>query len=58
MGLPILGYIHNMQTISRQMIKDYHNSNYVGENIIVCAAGNIDHEVLHQAVERYIPVQR
>jgi predicted Zn-dependent peptidase len=30
MGLPILGYIHNMQTISRPMIQEYHNQNYVG----------------------------
>jgi predicted Zn-dependent peptidase len=49
MGLPILGYIHNMQTISRNMIQDYHNENYVGENIIVTGAGNIDHDVLHDA---------
>jgi predicted Zn-dependent peptidase len=49
MGLPILGYLHNMKTISRNMIQDYHNTNYVGDNIIVAAAGNIDHDVLHQA---------
>lgn len=49
MGLPILGYIHNMQTISRNMINDYHNDNYVGNNIIVAAAGNIDHDLLHEA---------
>jgi predicted Zn-dependent peptidase len=43
MGLPILGYLHNMQTISRDMIVNYHNENYVGENIIVVAAGDVDH---------------
>lgn len=43
MGLPILGYLQNMQTISRDMIQEYHNQNYVGENIIVAAAGDIDH---------------
>lgn len=43
MGLPILGYIHNMKTISKDMIEHYHNENYVGNNIIVTAAGNIDH---------------
>lgn len=47
-----------MQTISRQMIVDYHADNYVGENIIVAAAGNINHEELHQACERYIAVPK
>jgi predicted Zn-dependent peptidase len=29
-GLPILGDLKNMQTISREMIEQYHNENYVG----------------------------
>lgn len=47
-----------METISRSMIQQYHNSNYVGENIVVAAAGDIDHEVLHQACERFIAVPK
>jgi predicted Zn-dependent peptidase len=47
-----------MQTISRQLICDYHADNYVGENIIVAAAGNFDHQELHQACERYIAVPK
>lgn len=49
-GLPILGDIRNMETINREMIEDYHNQNYVGENIYIVAAGNIDHQELVQAV--------
>lgn len=30
MGLPILGSIQNMQTISKEMIEKYHSDNYVG----------------------------
>ena len=44
MGLPILGSIQNMQTISKENIVDYHNQNYVGENIILVAAGPINHD--------------
>ena len=40
------------------MICEYHADNYVGENIIVAAAGNFDHDVLHQACERYIAVAK
>lgn len=43
-GLPILGDIKNMETISRDMIKEYHETNYVGENIIVVAGGDVQHE--------------
>lgn len=50
-GLPILGDIANMETISREMIEQYHNENYVGENIIVVADGDINHDELVKAVE-------
>ena len=42
-GLPILGDIKNMQTISRDMIQDYHDTNYVGDNIYFVASGDINH---------------
>ena len=58
MGLPILGYIHNMQTISRGMIIDYHNNNYIGNNIIVVASGDINHQELVDFVERSFKVQK
>ena len=46
MGLPILGFIQNMQTISKEMIESYHRENYVGDNIILVAAGPINHDEL------------
>jgi predicted Zn-dependent peptidase len=49
-GLPILGDIANMETITKEMIEQYHNQNYVGENIIVVAEGNINHDELVTAV--------
>ena len=54
MGLPILGYIHNMQTISKDMIENYHRENYVGSNIILVAAGPINHNELVEATQKYI----
>ena len=50
-GLPILGDIRNMQTINRDMIQQYHDKNYVGDNIYVVAAGDINHDELAAAVE-------
>lgn len=41
MGKPILGRISNLVNIKREMIVDFHNRNYVGENIIVIGVGDI-----------------
>ena len=40
-----------MQTISRDMIQEYHDKNYVGDNIYLVAAGDINHDELVTAVE-------
>lgn len=58
MGLPILGSIQNMQTISKEMIEHYHNQNYVGDNIILVAAGPIDHSQLVHFTQEYIKVPK
>jgi len=44
MGLPILGSIHNIQNISRDMVVEYHDNYYKGENIVVVGTGSLDHE--------------
>lgn len=41
-----------MQTISRDMIANYHSQQYVGENIVVVAAGDLDHAEVVEAVEK------
>ncbi len=58
MALPILGSIYNMETISKQMIEQYHNQNYVGEKIILVATGPINHNQLIQFVEKHIKVPK
>lgn len=58
MGLPILGSIGNMRTISRDMIADYHDKNYVGSNMIVVGCGPIDHQRLLDYVNKYIKVSK
>lgn len=57
-GLPILGDIRNMQTISRDMIQDYHDRHYVGSNIYLVAAGDINHDELVACVEESFPLPR
>lgn len=46
MGLPILGIIENIYKISRDMIVEFHNRMYYGENLIIVGTGNIEHQQL------------
>lgn len=53
MGLPILGKINNIYSITRDNVVDYHNKNYFGENIMIVGAGNHDHEALCDFVNKH-----
>lgn len=53
MGLPILGVIENIYKISRDMIVDFHNRMYYGENMMVVGTGNIDHDQLVDLTEQH-----
>ena len=39
MGQPILGEIDNIYQITRDMVVDFHSTNYFGENIVICGTG-------------------
>ena len=56
MGLPILGKIQNMYSITRDMIVDYHRSNYYGKNVTVIGVGNVNHNELTELSEKYFGV--
>ena len=43
MGLPILGIIENIYKISRDMIVEFHNRMYYGENLVIVGTGNVEH---------------
>ena len=44
MGLPILGEIDNIHQISREMIVDFHQRMYYGDNMIIVATGSVNHD--------------
>ena len=43
MGQPILGDIDNIYQINRDMVVDFHSTNYYGENMCIIGTGNVDH---------------
>ena len=45
-GRTILGTVDSVQSFSPGTIRDYMERNYVGDQMVVCAAGNVDHETL------------
>ena len=53
MGHPILGDIDNINSITRDMIVQYHHNNYFGENMVVVATGNVKHDDIVDMAEKY-----
>ena len=45
-GRTILGTVESVKSFSPGTIRDYMERNYVGDQMVVCAAGNVDHDAL------------
>ena len=45
-GRTILGTVESVKSFSPATIRDYMERNYVGDQMVVCAAGNVDHDSL------------
>jgi predicted Zn-dependent peptidase len=52
LGRPVIGTAEVISSIPRDAIAGYHDSMYVPANIVVAAAGNIEHERIVGLVER------
>jgi predicted Zn-dependent peptidase len=52
LGRPVIGRADVISSIPRETIASYHASMYVPANIVVAAAGNIEHERIVELVER------
>jgi predicted Zn-dependent peptidase len=53
MGLPILGEIDNIHKISRDMIVGFHQRMYYGENMVIVATGNVEHQMVVDLSEQH-----
>jgi predicted Zn-dependent peptidase len=52
LGRPIIGRADVISSVSVPDIKAYHDQRYVGSNIVIAAAGNIDHAQLVELAKR------
>ena len=59
LGLPVIGTADVVSNVPPAAVKAYHESRYVGPNIVVAAAGNLEHEPLVHAIQtRFAPLSR
>lgn len=54
LGRSILGTTESIETMTQKQVMDYYKRNYSGGNLIVAAAGNIDHSELVEAVGKLL----
>ncbi len=54
LGRPVIGTAEVISSVSRRSIQSYHRSMYVPANIVVAAAGNLDHDRLVELVQRSV----
>ncbi|MFN2466684.1 MAG: M16 family metallopeptidase [Gaiellaceae bacterium] len=52
LGRPVIGTAEVISSISRRAIASYHRSAYVAGNIVLAAAGNLEHERLQALLHR------
>ncbi len=51
LGKPILGTSASVEAMTQKQISEYYRERYSGSNLIVAAAGNVDHSELVEAVQ-------
>ena len=42
LGQPVLGIRENIGAISQGILKEFHENNFVGKNLVVVGAGNVN----------------
>jgi len=52
LGRPVIGTRDVISSVSRRALAAYHRSMYVGGNVVVAAAGNLEHNQVVRIVER------
>jgi predicted Zn-dependent peptidase len=50
LGRPVIGTAEVISSVSRRALMSYHRGAYVGPNVVLAAAGNVDHERIVSAL--------
>jgi predicted Zn-dependent peptidase len=57
LGRPVIGTAEVISTVSRRALRGYHRSLYTPGNIVVAAAGSVEHDRLVSLVERSVELR-
>jgi predicted Zn-dependent peptidase len=57
LGRPIIGTAEVIGSVPVPQIAAYHDRRYVGSNLVIAGAGNLDHDRLVELVEKLAPAQ-
>jgi len=55
LGRPVIGRAEVISSVTRRSLASYHRDAYAGDNIVVAAAGNIEHEQLARLLGERLP---
>ncbi len=56
LGVPIIGTEESVQNFSREKLKNFSAQFYIPSNIVIVAAGNIQHERITALAQKYFPL--
>jgi len=54
LGRPVIGTAEVVGSVSREVVGEYHRRHYAAPNIVLAAAGNVDHDALLEKAERLL----
>jgi predicted Zn-dependent peptidase len=52
LGRPVIGTAEVISSVPREVVAGYHDSRYVGGNVVIAAAGNLEHDELASQLAR------
>jgi predicted Zn-dependent peptidase len=55
LGRPVIGRAEVISSVSRRALATYHRAAYVSDNVVVAAAGNVDHDRLAALLSARLP---
>jgi predicted Zn-dependent peptidase len=58
LGRPILGSVDTVNSFNQELLRDCFESNYVPPNMVIAAAGNLDHDDIVREIRKYFQLQR
>lgn len=58
LGLPIEGTRETVKTFDRKVTQEFHNNFYVASNIVIAAAGNVEHDQIVDLANDYFGKQK